>query len=148
MADDHLVACYVDTSALSKRYVEEEGSDQFDAFCSLPAMQRLICPLGVTEFTSVMQRRRRMGLLTGRQVTAVRERFVSDVAAGGWRMIAFETAAFAKASELMMSLGVPLTTLDALHLATALQFEASEFATADKPLAVAALKTALRVHTF
>jgi uncharacterized protein len=142
------VDCYVDTSALSKRYLEESGSDAFDAFCELPRLERIICPLGATEFTSTLQRRVRLGVLTARQAGAARQRFLADVAAGGWRMIDFETDVFSRANHLMLHLGAPLSTLDALHLACALQHGAPEFATADRQLATAARKAKLRVHTF
>lgn len=148
MAADSAVVCYVDTSALFKRYVEEEGSDGFDTFCELPAVDRVICPLGETEFTSVLQRRRRAGSLTARQVSAVRQRFLADVAAGGWRMVDFAPEIFSKASDLIAHLGAPLSTLDALHLACALQSGAPELATADRQLATAAGKAKLRVHLF
>ena len=129
MALDAEIACYVDTSALVKRYVEEDGSDDFDGFCEQPAFARLICPLGQTEFASVMQQRIRSGMLTSRQTAAVRQRFLTDIVAGGWRV-------------------VPLSTVDALHLACALVHGASDFATADRQLATAARKAKLQVHLF
>ena len=148
MAADRASVCYVDTSALIKRYVEETGSDAFDAFCELPAIERVICPLGVTEFSGVLQRRHRLGNLTAAQTVAVRQHFLADVAAGGWRIIDVETDMFSQATHLMTDLGAPLATLDALHLACALQHGASEFATADLQLATAARKAKLRVRTF
>lgn len=146
--DDNEVACYVDTSALIKRYVEEEGSAAFDAFCELPSMDRVICPLGATELTGVLQRHVRTGLLSRHQAGTLRQSFLSDIAAGGWRMIDFGADIFARANQLMLHLGTPLATLDALHLAAALQHGVPEFATADRQLAVAARKAKLRVHNF
>ena len=148
MAADRAIACYIDTSALIKRYVEETGSDAFDAFCELPAIERVLCPLGVTEFTGVLQRRVRLRSLTPTQAAAVRRRFLADVAAGGWRIVVFEAEMFSKADSLMIDLGAPLATLDALHLACALQHRTQEFATADLQLATAARKAKLRVRTF
>ena len=148
MAVDAATVCYIDTSALTKRYVEEAGSDAFDAFCELPAIERVICPLGVTEFTGVLQRRLRSRSLSPKQAAAVRQRFLADVAAGGWRIVDFESELFAKANDLMLDLGAPLATLDALHLACALHHGTQEFATADLQLATAARKAKLRVHTF
>ena len=148
MAVDRGTVCYIDTSALIKRYVEEPGSDAFDTFCELPAIERVICPLGVTELTGVLQRRVRMRSLTPAHAVVVRQRFLADVAAGGWRVVDFETDMFSKANQLIVNLGAPLATLDALHLACALQHVAAEFATADLQLAAAARKARLRVHTF
>ena len=131
-----------------KRYLEEPGSDAFDAFCALPGVERVICALGVTEFTGVLQRRIRMQTLTAKQASAVRMRFLGEVAAGGWRVADFENGCFANAAALMSELGAPLATLDALHLACAMQQGATEIATADPQLAFAARKAKMRVHAF
>lgn len=140
--------CYIDTSALIKRYLDEPGSDAFDDFCALPGVDRIISPLGGTEFTGALQRRVRTRELTARQAAAVRQRFFADLAAGGWRLVELGAEVFAKASELMIHLGAPLATLDALHLACALQHGAGELATVDNQLATAARKAKLRVHLF
>jgi predicted nucleic acid-binding protein len=143
-----VVACYVDTSALLKRYVGEAGSDAFDAFCGVPEVDRVISPLVATEFTGVLQRRVRTGALTRRQANTVHHSFLSDVAAGGWSTIEFGPDIFSSASQLMLHLAAPLATLDALHLAAALQHGATELATADRQLAVAAREARLHVHLF
>ena len=140
--------CYVDTSALVKRYLPESGSDAFDDFCDLPALERIICPLGGTEITGMLQRRVRAGEISARQAGAVRERFLTDLSSGGWAMVEFRPEVFARASDLMVHLGAPLATLDALHLACALQHDAVAMATADKQLAAAARKAKLRVYLF
>lgn len=147
-ADRREPLCYVDTSALIKRYLPEPGSDAFDAFCDLPSLDRIICPLGGTEFTGVLQRRVRSGEITARQAGAVRERFLSDLSSGGWTLVQFGPDTFSKASELMIHLAAPLATLDALHLACALQHDAVALATADRQLAAAARKAKLQVHFF
>ncbi len=148
MARDALAVCYVDTSALIKRYLRETGSDAFDVFCERPEIERVICPLGMTEFSSTVQRRIRLGNLNARQASLVRQALLADVASGGWRIIDFESDVFARANQLLVNLGAPLSTLDALHLACALQFGAPHFATADHQLATAARKAKLQVHAF
>ncbi len=148
MARDAWSDCYVDTSALIKRYLEETGSDEFEAFCELPGVRRLVSQLGSSELTSALQRRVRLGLLTSGQAVRARHRFLVDVAANGWTMLDFDGGVFGRAEDLMLNLGAPLTTLDALHLASAMLNGASEFATADRQLATAARKAKLRVHTF
>ncbi len=142
------VTCYIDTSALLKRYLHETGTDAFEAFCELPSVERVICPLGTTEFTGALQRLMRMGALSRQQASTVRQAFLSDLAAGSWRLIDFGADIFSRAQQLILSLGAPLATLDALHLAAALQHGADEFATADRQLAEAARKTKLHVHIF
>lgn len=140
--------CYIDTSALVKRYLREPGSDAFDEFCAGCEVDMLIGPLGSTEFTGVLQRRVRGKQLTLLQAGAIRHRFLADVVAGGWRLIEFGADAFSKASDLILHLGAPLATLDALHLACALQYGAGELATGDRQLATAARRAKLRVHLF
>lgn len=140
--------CYVDTSALVKRYVQEPGSDAFDEFCGGCGLAMLICPLGSIEFAGVLQRRIRSKQLTPRQAGAIRQRFAADIVAGGWSLVEFSADSFAKASGLIIDLGAPLATLDALHLACAMQHGAHELATADRQLAHAAGKAGLHVHLF
>lgn len=147
-ADTRSIVCYIDTSALVKRYLPESGSDAFEAFCDLPALERIICPLGGTEFTGVLQRRVRLGEITARQAGRVRERFLIDLSSGGWTLVDFGSDMFAKATDLMLHLAAPLATLDALHLACALQHHATALATADRQLAAAAHKAKLQVHVF
>ncbi len=148
VAVDLSAVCYIDTSALMKRYIEEDGSDAFDAFCELPAVDRVLCPLGITEFTGALERRVRLRSLTRSQASAVRQRFFGDVVAGGWRVLDFEAEMFSRAGSLMIELGAPLGTLDALHLACALHHGTEEFATADRQLATAAHKAKLHVRLF
>lgn len=148
MARDAQVVCYVDTSALLKRYLRETGSDAFETFCELPHLDRVIGPLQMVEFASALQRRIRLGALDSRQAGAARQNLIGDIAAGGWRIIDFESDVFAKANQLLAGLGTPLSALDALHLASAIQVAASAFATADRQLATAARKSKLAVHTF
>ncbi len=146
--EEAALACYVDTSALVKRYVHEVGSEEFDEFCTASVQNLLICPLGGTEFAGVLQRRVRNGDLTPRQASAIRQRFLADISSGGWNLIDFGNDVFSKASDLIDHLGAPLATLDALHLACALQHGANELATGDRQLANAARKARLRVHLF
>ena len=140
--------CYVDTSALAKRYVLEGGSAEFDAFCESGERELIISPLVGTELSGLLQRRARMGELTARYASEARRRFHDEVASGGWRLVPFHVAAFARASDLLWTLGTPLATLDSMHLACALLAGAQALATADRQLATAARKARLHVHTF
>lgn len=141
-------SCYVDTSALAKRYIEEPGSAGFDAFCETTPHDLVISPLVATEFAGVLRRRVRMGQMTEDYGAKAQRRFQKDVVAGGWRMIEFDLGAFGRATDLMTTLGTPLTMLDALHLACALLDGAHALATADLQLATAARLAQLEVVTF
>ncbi len=148
MVPDPLGSCYVDTSALIKRYVAEPGSDEFDAFCERADLHAVISPLGLTEFASAVRRKGRLGDMTGKQQSTVRKRFLDDIAAGGWQVVEFDPIFFDAARTIIEEGGTPLSTLDALHLACALGHGLSQFATADRQLAAAARKAKLRVHLF
>lgn len=148
MSADARAICYVDTSALVKRYVAEEGSEAFDVFCDRGEFDTVICPLGLVELSSVLRNCSRTGRLTVRQVTQVRERFLSEVASGGWRIVGFDHGVFASADTLIQDLGAPIAALDALHLACALMHEIPHLATGDRQLATAARKAHLQVHYF
>ena len=63
-------------------------------------------------------------------------------------MIAFEADVFSRATSLLTDLGVAVATLDAQHLACALQSNTRHFATADRQIAAAARKTGLTVQLF
>lgn len=95
-----------------------------------------------------LKRRVRLRSLTRSQASAVRQRFLGDVAGAGWCVLDFEAEMFSRAGSLMIELGAPLATLDALHFACALHHGTQEFATADRQLATAAHKSKLRLRIF
>ncbi len=139
---------YIDTSALAKRYVAERGSDAFDAFLAEQADDCVICPLGATEFESVLQGLQRQGLMTAAFAQQARRDFAADLTSALWAMRPFEAAAFALASQLLRGLKAPLATLDALHLACAIEFDCTGFATGNRQLARAAEERGLHIHPF
>ncbi len=139
---------YVDTSALAKRYFAERGSDAFEAFLMRQADDYLISPLVATELESVIQRLMRERLIDRPFAVQVRQAFADDLTAALWSIRPFPSAGLARAQELLRDLEAPLATLDALHLATALEFDCTFIATADRQLAKAATEKGLGVHSF
>lgn len=142
------MAVYVDTSAFAKRYLSERGSEEFDEFLRSCDDECWISPLGATEFESILQRLKRRGVIDAGYVRQARGDFHGDLAASLWSMRPFEPSSFHQAAALLRTLDVPLATLDALHLATAIDFGCDGFATGDRQLARAAAKRGLRVHDF
>src|SRR5687767_6604717 len=72
---------YVDTSALAKRYIDEAGSDDFDAF--LAARPRvLISRLAIVELRCLLQRRKRAGEIDAAYEHAALADFADDVRNG------------------------------------------------------------------
>ena len=140
--------CYLDTSALIKRYVEEPHSAAFDTFFLSGEFDFVISPLVITEITSALARRARQREITSAFAASTRQIFQDEVLTGSWQMVAFESQQFSQAANLISSLQLPLGTLDALHLTSALNSPASALATADKQLATAAKKSGLQIFSF
>ena len=139
---------YIDTSALVKRYVSEPGSDAFDAFLQACGDSCVISSLGSTEFESMLQRLKRQGHIDEAYAEQARHEFLSDLNAALWSVHAFVPTTFARAAELIRKLEAPLATLDALHLASAIEFRCDGFATSDRQLFRAASECGLRLHDF
>lgn len=140
--------CYLDTSAILKRYVNEDESAAFDAFVLGKSFDFVLTPLCLTEMAAALRRRLRMGDFSAAYATLAKERFDDDLTSGNWRMAEFDPTMFRRAAALVSTLPVALSTLDALHLASALRLEAEAFATADRQLATAARRSHLKVISF
>lgn len=142
------VPTYFDTSAFAKRYVAEAGSDRVDAFLAGHDDDCVISPLVTTEFESILQRLMRQRLLSGDYAAQARAHLSNDLTGAVWAMHPFETASFQRASRLLRELETPLATLDALHLACAIELGCTGLATYDQQLARAAAASGLLVYTF
>jgi predicted nucleic acid-binding protein len=139
---------YVDTSALVKRYLQEPGSDTFDAFF-LDRAPLGISRLTVIEMRCALARRRRATLVSPELESQVLEAFRLDMQDGALIVESFGEDDMTLAYHLMDEVGnVPLRTLDALHLAVARRSAATEFATADKNQAEAANRLGFTLHSF
>jgi predicted nucleic acid-binding protein len=139
---------YADTSALLKRYLHEAFSEEFDDFF-LQHGPLSISRLGLVEARCSLARRRRNGTITAKiEENAVKE-LHSDIRDGALVLHATADEQIAKAFHLIEALpGIPLRSLDAVHLAIAGDIQASIFATADKTQADAAEALGLTVHRF
>ncbi len=121
---------YFDTSVLVKRYVKEQGSAA--ARRLLQRYRFLSSALAPVEVLSVLSRRRTLGELTQRDFVAIRSRLRKD--RSYWELVEVGEIVLNQAEELIKKTG--LKTLDALHLASALTFQAASgltipFITAD-----------------
>jgi predicted nucleic acid-binding protein len=139
---------YVDTSALAKWYLNERGSEEFEAFI-LFQERAAISRLTALEFRCLLARRRRAQDLSA---TAERDAFRqirSDVFNGYLEVHPLLDEHVHTAIDLLERLQEhPLRTLDALHLAIASALGATVLATADRVMAQAAAALGLRVQAF
>jgi uncharacterized protein len=121
---------YFDTSVLVKRYVKENGS--MTARRLLHRYRFLSSAVAPVEVLSALSRRRTAGELTPRDFLAIRSRLYKDHSY--WELVEVGATVLSQAEELVQKTG--LRTLDALHVASALTFQAASgltipFVTAD-----------------
>jgi predicted nucleic acid-binding protein len=121
---------YFDASVLVKRYVKEQGSAT--ARRLLQQYRFLSSAVAPVEVLSLVNRRRTLGELTQRDCLAIRSRLRKDH--NYWELVEVSEVVLHQAEELAQKTG--LRTLDAVHLASALTFQAASglivpFITAD-----------------
>ena len=121
---------YFDTSVLVKRYVKEQGSAA--ARRLLQRYRFLSSAVAPVEVVSILSRRRTLGELTQRDFVAIRSRLRKD--RSYWGLVEVGESVLNQAEELAQKTG--LRTLNALHLASVLTFQAASgltipFITAD-----------------
>jgi predicted nucleic acid-binding protein len=139
---------YVDTSALAKRYIDEAGSDEFDAFLARRPRVR-ISRLAVVEFRCLLQRRWRVREIDAAYEQAALADFAADVGCGYFEIEPLVDRHAIAACQLIDRLaGHPLRTLDALHLAIAQTVGSSVLATADRDMVRAAQALGFATVTF
>jgi predicted nucleic acid-binding protein len=143
-----MIIPYIDTSALAKWYLNEARSAEFEAFIR---SQRAgaISRLTVLEFRSLLSRRRRMGDFDRKMEERVFREFERDIRDGFLVVHPLRDEHVLSATRLIERLkALSLRSLDALHLAIALDLKASTIATADRVLADAAVTLGLDAVRF
>jgi predicted nucleic acid-binding protein len=139
---------YVDTSALAKWYLNEARSDDVEAF--IRARRSIaISRLTVVELRCLLARRRRNKEIDRRIERAVLEAFEGDTRQGFVAVHPLEDRHAVAAYGLLTRLARhPVRTLDALHLAIALESGAKVRATADAVMVAAATALGMVVKRF
>ena len=136
---------YCDTSALIKRYVEEEGTDTVDGLWS-SAFDIVTSVVAFAETVAAFNRKLREGVLTEKEYTRTLRTFKADF--GSFILVPITTALNATIERLVRQ--YPLRGFDAIHLSSALMIKNSgsipvQFACFDRSLNNAALKEGLAV---
>ena len=133
---------YLDASALVKLFAPEEGSDALNqALAGLTDV--IVSDLALAEMASALGRRTREQRLTREEAHRL-YREASKLHASS-HSAELTPPIHRRAERLMLSLTIPLRTLDALHLATALDAEAATVVTFDPRLRDAATSQGLFV---
>jgi uncharacterized protein len=126
---------YFDTSVLAAYYTLESQTPEAKAIVD-QAGTPAISEIGIAEFNVVIARKAKQGLLSPEAVTAVYDMFDEHLHQIFHR-VPLGTEHLAAVRQLAARSGVPLRTLDALHLAFAMGLGAP-IATFDRRLADAA----------
>ena len=107
---------YFDTSALLKRYLLESGSDRARVLQrTYRVLSSAVMPV---EVASALSRRKTLGNLAERQLSAILSRIRSDRVR--WELVEVDRPVLTKAEDLVIQNS--LRPLDAIHLASALTF--------------------------
>jgi len=139
---------YLDTSALAKWYLNEQGSEAFVVFLQ-DLDVAVISSLTVTEMRSLFSRRRRMGDLSVELENQLFAAFLEDIDRGWLQRYPLDDARFSEATNLIARHPVqPLRSLDALHLTVAAHAGIAILATADAVMAAAGLSMGFQIARF
>jgi predicted nucleic acid-binding protein len=130
-----------DTSALAKRYVVERGTARVLELCS-QATEVVVSVLCVPETLSALNRLRREGRLTSDEYVAAKKELAGDMAQA--TVVQVTSTVLARAIEVLEKMA--LRTLDAIHLAVALDSGCDLFVSADVPQCEAAAELGLTIE--
>lgn len=133
---------FLDSSSFAKRFVEEEGSEAVEVICA-GASELGLAVLCVPELVSAFNRRRWEGSLTRSQYGIVKRRLMEDIRDA--EIIHLTTPVVAKSINIMET--TPVRTLDALHVACALEWEAELFVSSDIRQLAAAERAGLNIRS-
>jgi uncharacterized protein len=131
---------FFDTSALTKRYVEENGSDQVRALCA-EADALGVSVLVVPELISTLCRLVREGKLSSEDYRSLKSAVQADLSDAD--LCDVSQNAFEQTIRCLES--HPLRTLDALHVGSALVYQPDFFVSADRRQVEAAGREGLAV---
>lgn len=134
------VNLFADSSALAKRYIADEESDQFDELLQR-ASSLTVSVLCVPEIISALCRRRRERALTATQYAAAKDALETDLADA--TIIQITDEVIWSCVHLLET--NPLRSSDAIQIASALAWHADIFVSADDRQCVAAKASGLEV---
>lgn len=130
---------FFDSSAFAKRYVEETGSSAVDDLCA-KATELAICVICIPEIISALNRRLRERLLSHQNYLAAKQCLSEDVR--DVVVISLVPAVISKCTSLLESNSI--RAMDALHVASAIEWAADLFVSSDRRQLAAARKAGLR----
>lgn len=137
---------FFDTSALVKRYYEEQGTDQVDELIESEDSQVVISSLAIIETTSAFKRKQNQGEISEQQVDQLLGTFFQE-ALDEFIIVPLEESSLQFAFDLVLK--QDLRTLDSLQLSAAItvsqEAEECTFVCADSELVSTAESSGLGV---
>src|SRR5688572_5897589 len=106
---------FLDTSAYAKRYRQETGAAWIRSICRTESI--ILSILVIAEFSSIVARLRREGVLTQPRLAGMMRRFEADLAR--CLLIGIDRSIVDESSTLLLTCppSIPLRSLDAIQLA-------------------------------
>jgi predicted nucleic acid-binding protein len=133
---------FIDSSSLAKRYILERGSDQVEEIFA-KATQTAISLIAPPELISALSRLRRQAVISNGQDSLVKRALFED--------IEDMTICDLTVDVIKKTIGLlethPLRTLDAIQVASALEWQAELFVSSDRRQLSAAKESGLRVRS-
>jgi predicted nucleic acid-binding protein len=131
---------FFDSSAFAKRYIAEPGSEETEKICS-QATTLGVSSICLPEIISALCRLRRQSVITGDQYQNAKHALLKDLEDA---LICNITPSVIKQSIHVLETN-RVRTLDALHVACALEFDAEAFVSSDIEQLSAAKSAGLKV---
>jgi predicted nucleic acid-binding protein len=135
------VNVFLDSSALAKRYIQETGSDRLEEILS-SASSLVVSVICVSEVVSALCRRRREGKLSRQEYLKAKQALFEDIEDSS--VVNVTDRVLARAVELLERW--PLRSSDSLHVASAAEWCAELFVSADEKQCTAARGYGLQVE--
>ena len=133
---------YFDSSSFAKRFIDEEGSDRVETICA-QATELGLSVICVPEIVSALNRRRREHTLTRGQYALAKRRLLQDVRNAD----IINLTASVIGSSITILEASSVRTLDAMHIACAIEWDADLFVSSDNRQLAAAKKAGLKTKT-
>ena len=131
---------FFDSSGLAKRYIRERGSEKAEDILS-GASEVAVSLIAPPEIISALCRLRRQNAISEAQYGQAKKGLFTDIE--DMTICNVTVPVIGRAIELLER--HPLRTMDALHLACAIDWQADLFVSSDRRQVSAALKSGLRV---
>ncbi len=131
---------YIDTSVAAKLYFNEPESHRISGILAENKSKFCSSELLIPEFHSVACRKLREKFVTQRQFREAIDKFIEHDKSGNWHLYPVTRETLSSAGKLIEKLSgsVGLKTLDAIHLATCVEYSLFPLFTTDKVMLSAA----------